>query len=73
VNQKTISRRSFSQVIHIRCEHNFSFFWVATTTGIQGNPDIRETPVLRPELHRPEGGFQSPVGGGDGVDQVTMA
>ena len=36
VNQKTISRRSFSQVIHIDVEHNFWTFLFATLTGIRG-------------------------------------
>jgi hypothetical protein len=35
VNQKTISRRSFSQVVHIGGEHNFSHFGVASGGGIQ--------------------------------------
>jgi hypothetical protein len=36
VNQKTISRRSFSQVIHIDPEHNFWSFLFASLPEIPG-------------------------------------
>jgi hypothetical protein len=59
VNQKTISRRSFSQVIHTPAEHNFSGFLVATRIKLAGTKKGGGFPVILVKLHRHPEGFQS--------------
>jgi hypothetical protein len=45
VNQKTVSRRSFSQLIHTVAEHNFSaIFWLPHPSKFRAKKRIGENP-----------------------------